>query len=147
MVRTLFGPKPYKSIGFGGIHGPKPYKSIGFGGIHGPRAFPGASSKAFLIHFRNIFFALALLPVPVWRRDHSPKYPGDAREPKYTRDPGPTRDPGYTWVPSYTRATGFTAGPVDPSSRAYAGAGVDPGSRASRRFSDITKHLAGHPFT
>jgi hypothetical protein len=32
-------PKPYKFIGFGGIHGPKPYKFIGFGGIHGPKPY------------------------------------------------------------------------------------------------------------
>ncbi len=32
-------PKPYKFIGFGGIHGPKPYKFIGFGDIHGPKPY------------------------------------------------------------------------------------------------------------
>ncbi len=37
------GPKPYKFIGFGGIHGPKPYKFIGFGGIHGPRPYKVAA--------------------------------------------------------------------------------------------------------
>ncbi len=36
---VTIGPKPYKFIGFGGIHGPKPYKFIGFGGIHGPKPY------------------------------------------------------------------------------------------------------------
>ncbi len=33
------GPKPYKFIGFGGIHGPKPYKFIWFGEINGPKPY------------------------------------------------------------------------------------------------------------
>ena len=37
-------PKPYKFIGFGGIHGPKPYKFIGFGGQQPEREPGGAGS-------------------------------------------------------------------------------------------------------
>ncbi len=38
-TRMPVGPRPYKFIGFGGIHGPKPYKFIGFGDIHGPKPY------------------------------------------------------------------------------------------------------------
>jgi hypothetical protein len=66
----LHGPKPYKFIGFGEIHGAKPYKFIGFGGLHGHKPYKcfgfGDLQGAGLLVF--ICFYMAFLCLALQRR-------------------------------------------------------------------------------